>query len=267
MTDAKLDGELRSLGEDIVELLDTGPGEEYPVSPVNRSRSFDCPVCHETCSHRTSDNLSLCDACGHIFQTDLAVTVRYDARYAHQYDSRPVREMSDLRWHFIQSHLRLRPGSRILDVGYGNGAFLKRAREAGMLIHGIDVHSEDFGIPNVDFDTALEFDLVCFFDSLEHFPTFDPIFKLKSQAVIVSIPNTPRSLLVSPTLWRHYKPGEHLHYFSRESLGRVMSRWGFTCKLTEGFPEDQLRGKLLMKKKPTDNIYTTIYTRGKAPLA
>lgn len=266
MTDAKLDGELRSRGEDVVELLDTDLGDEYSAPSMVRIAPCDCPVCDEICTHHTPDNLSLCHVCGHIFQTDLAVTVRYDARYAHQYDSRPVREMSDVRWHFIQSHLRLKPGSRILDVGYGNGAFLKRAREAGMLIHGIDVHSEDFGIPNVDFDTDLEYDLVCFFDSIEHFPVFDPIFKLRTQAAIVSIPNTPRVLLASPTTWRHYKPGEHLHYFSRESLNRVMSRWGFNRKLTDGFPEDQLRGKLLMEQKLTDNIYTAIYTRGKAPL-
>ncbi len=46
-----------------------------------------------------------------------------------------------------------------------------------------------------------------------------------------------------------------------------MRRWGFTYKLTEGFPEDQLRGKLVIDQKPADNIYTAIYTRGKVSTA
>jgi hypothetical protein len=267
LTDAKLDGELRNRCEGVVELLDVGLGDDYAGLPVTRTRHLHCPVCEELCTRHTDDNLSVCTACSHIFQTDLAVTIRYDARYAHQYDSLPVREMSDVRWDFIQSHLALPAGRRILDVGYGNGAFLKRAREAGMCIHGIDVHSEDFGIPNVDFDTKLEFDLACFFDSIEHFPVFDPIFKLKAKVAIVSIPNTPVSLLASPKTWRHFKPGEHLHYFSRTSLDKLMLRWGFTHKLTEGFPEDQLRGKLVIDGMSADNIYTAIYRRGKAPFA
>ena len=226
-----------------------------------------CPICQAACSTHTRDNLTACDECGHAFQTDMTITVSYDADYAHQYDSRPVREMSELRWQFIQTHLNLPKGSRILDVGYGNGAFLKRAREAGMQIYGIDVHSEDFGVPNVTFDTDLHFDLVCFFDSLEHFPDFELVRKLSAENVIVSIPNTPSVLLTNPTSWRHYKPGEHLHYFSRESLDRFMRAWGFPKKLADGFPEDNLRGKLTLGGQPTDNIYTAIYMRGKAPLA
>ena len=154
-----------------------------------------------------------------MFQTDLDVTVSYDAQYAHQYDSRPVKAMSELRWNFIRACLDLPRGSRILDVGYGNGAFLKHARDAGMDIYEIDLHSEDFGIPVVDFDNGMDFDLICFFNSLEHFPSFSPILKLKSRSVIVSIPNAPDFLLATPKLWRHYKPGEHLHYFSHEASG------------------------------------------------
>ena len=98
----------------------------------------------------------------------MAVSVSYDADYARQYDARPAKAMSEVRWNFIQAHLDLPANSRVLDVGYGNGAFLKHAGAAGMKIYGIDIHSGDFGIPHVDFDTPLVFDLICFFDSLEH---------------------------------------------------------------------------------------------------
>ena len=167
--------------------------------------------------------------------------------------------MSDLRWRFIQSQLGLSAGSRILDVGYGNGAFLKRARAADMEIFGVDLHTEDFGIPVVDFDTPQDYDLVCFFDSLEHFPDFAPILRLNTRNVIVSIPYTPDFILTAPTKWRHFKPGEHLHYFSRTSLDAFMRNWGFPKRLREGYPEDDLRGKLTIDGKSHDNIYTAIY--------
>lgn len=219
-----------------------------------------CPVCQSACYGTTTTNLTSCQACHHVFQTDLTVTVSYDADYAHQYDSRPVKEMSDLRWDFIQSSLALPQGSRVLDVGYGNGAFLKRAQAAGMKIFGIDLHTEDFGIPVVDFKTKLTFDLICFFDSMEHFPSFAPLGNLKSKNVIVSIPETPDFVRNTPRRWRHYKPGEHLHYFSHDSLDLFMTNWGFPIKVTQGYPEDRIRGKLVIDGKIYDNIYTTIYT-------
>jgi SAM-dependent methyltransferase len=220
-----------------------------------------CPICNEICDRHSRYNLTSCLHCNHVFQTDLAITVAYDANYAHQYDSLPVREMSKIRWDFIRSYLHLPDGSRILDVGYGNGAFLRYARGAGMKIYGIDVHSEDFGIPVVDFNTPLVYDLVCFFDSLEHFPSFAPIFQLSARNVVISIPNTPDCLLTTPTDWRHFKPGEHLHYFSRQSLTKLMASWGFARKIVDAFPEDILRGKLDLNGQMTNNIYTAIYTR------
>lgn len=260
MTNKKRGEVLSTSGNDVAELTRVMKRNGSSCRSALDAGSVFCPVCNYSCSRHEQHNLSACLECDHVFQTDLAVSVRYDGAYAHQYDSRPVREMSEVRWQFIQSHLRLPPGSRVLDVGYGNGAFLKRAREAGMTIHGIDVHTEDFGIPTVDFDTDLTFDLVCFFDSIEHFPVFEPIFQLAARHVIVSIPNTPATILSNPRAWRHYKPGEHLHYFSRKSLDLLMRQWGLT-KVTDGYPEDQLRGKLMMGHAMTDNIYSAIYAR------
>lgn len=169
--------------------------------------------------------------------------------------------MSELRWNFIQRWLRLADGSRILDIGYGNGAFLKFARQHGMEVFGFDVHDEDFGIPALDHGVA-GFDLICFFDSLEHLPAFEHLFVLHPSAVIVSIPDAPDFLLETPREWRHFKPGEHLHYFSRHSLDLLMCEWGLTTKLVEGFPEDDLRGKLRIGSRVHDNIRTAIYRKG-----
>src|SRR6185312_7456509 len=144
-------------------------------------------------------------ACRHVFQSDLRVTAVYDVAYARRYDWLPHREMSALRWNFVQCCLHLAPGSKILDIGYGNGAFLKFARERGMEVFGLDVHGEDFGVPTLRPGAAGRFDLICFFDSLEHLPAFDQLFALKPEAVIVSIPDVPDFLLATPRRWRHFK--------------------------------------------------------------
>ena len=246
---------MNDAGQDLTFLDSTvwRAGSDSAGTVHNDSQSTDpgasCPVCQTFCQESEQANLTRCPTCRHVFQTDLAVTVSYDATYAHQYDSRPVKEMSDLRWDFIESSLHLPKGSRVLDIGYGNGAFLKRARAAGMDIYGIDLHTEDFGIPVVDFETELSFDLICFFDSIEHFPSFAPLRKLISRNVIVSIPETPDFILRAPRQWRHYKPGEHLHYFSHDSLDLFMSKWGFSGKAAQGYPEDGIRGKLMIDGK------------------
>lgn len=242
-------------------MLQLSAGEYIDTEQTGDDNTLRCPICGGRNHFHTPDNLSECGNCRHIFQTDLNVTASYNADYAHQYDHLPVKEMSALRWNFIQSHLNLPAGSRVLDVGYGNGAFLKHARSAGMDIYGIDLHTEDFGVPVVNLETKLHFDLICFFDSLEHFSDFQPLLNLRAGHVIVSIPNTPAWLLSKPRVWRHYKPGEHLHYFSRRSLDSFMHGWGFSEKRAEGYPEDTLRGKLTVDDQVTDNIYSAIYTR------
>jgi SAM-dependent methyltransferase len=219
-----------------------------------------CPVCGSgNYLEHYANRLSGCQSCRHKFQTDLAISARYDASYAHQYDDRPHRAMSELRWNFIQRTLNFGAGRRVLDIGYGNGSFLKHCESRGAEIFGIDVHGEDFGIPEVNFRTNLEFDLICFFDSLEHLPSFDIIMGLKAKYVIVSVPNPPNFFLAEPGRWRHFKPGEHLHYFSRDSLDYLMREWLGGRKISEGYPEDALRGKLSYSGVVYDNIYTAIY--------
>jgi Methyltransferase domain len=240
-------------------------GETRPSSGEWREATSarSCPVCGGTELSTHRHNLSQCARCRHIYQTDLCVSTVYDADYAHRYDARPHRALSALRWKFIERSVRLMAGSRILDIGYGNGSFLKHARSCGMEVYGLDVHGEDFGITTVSRDTPLAFDLVCFFDSLEHIPKFAWLFALRAAHVIVSIPDAPDYLLETPRAWRHFKPGEHLHYFSRHSLDLLMRNWGLTTKLADGCPEDELRGKLSFGSRVHDNIYTAIYREGR----
>ena len=239
----------------------TGAGDRNDDG--GRCSGVRCPVCERRSVVQHQNNLSSCRGCRHVFQSDLRVSTVYDAAYAHQYDLRPHREMSALRWNFIQRWLRLAAGSRVLDIGYGNGSFLKYVRQQGMEVYGIDVHGEDFGIPTVGYNATIRFDLICLFDSLEHLPDFRRLLGLRAAHVIVSLPSTPDFLLDSPQLWRHYKPGEHLHYFSCDSLACLMRKWRLATKIAEGVPEDAIRGKLTIGSRIYDNIHTAIYGKGR----
>lgn len=204
---------------------------------------MNCPICRTRCDD-TGDVLSSCPVCKHIWQTGLAVKAVYDAKYIHErYDAYPTTEaMSYLRLGFVKAFAK---SGRLLDIGYGNGCFLKKAAKAGFDVFGSDVHGADYGIREVPLDEAANgsWDVVTFFDSLEHFPDLDLPRAVASRArvIVVSIPCRPDSFPARKE-WKHYRPGEHLHYFSRYSLELFFSPRHTVASRSN--VEDAIRGKL-----------------------
>ena len=216
-----------------------------------------CPVCQSQAVSRINkfSGVAACAECDHMYQFEPIITAVYDARYAHKYDAYPCEAISKIRANFIERSVPCIKS--VLDVGYGNGSFLKEMRSRGCDVWGIDVHGEDFGVPEAAWDDRREYDLVTFFDSLEHFESFERLACLKSNAIAVSIPFRPPWFAKHPSQWRHFRPGEHLHYFSMKSLGHLMSNLGYVDFISSGFPEDAIRGKI----GKHNNIYTAIYRR------
>lgn len=147
--------------------------------------------------------------------------------------------MSCLRVGFVKGMI---PEGKLLDVGFGTGAFIKTAQKAGFDAYGYDLHEEDCGVRRASLNGGNEWDVVTFFDSLEHFTDFQAIrdLALRARLVVVSVPKTPEDLLWNRD-WRHYKPGEHLHYFCERSLATLFSPMRV---LAVSDLEDTLRGKL-----------------------
>lgn len=221
---------------------------------------FNCPVCDTV--NFTRNNIvdgpvmAHCSACQHIWQDPPEVSAIYDKKYVDERYEKysTVEAMNHLRLGHLMGHVG---DGRILDVGYGNGGFLKLAAKAGFETFGNDVHAADFGITEHPLISPETYAAVTFFDSLEHFSDLEPVRNLVERAdvVIVSMP-LPPSTFPENREWRHYRPGEHLHYFCPMSLSRFMHATHACVGVSH--MEDVIR-------KPQDglkhNIFTSVFER------
>lgn len=139
-------------------------------------------------------------------------------------------------------------GSNILDIGCGYGTHLSLAAERGWRCFGVELsgyarqiakqrHGNSLVIvENVDDLLPCEFDLILFFDVLEHVKDpYELFFKLFGKGAI-----TPRTKLVittpnarsaeavlKPGEWTYRHPPSHLVYYSAESLRFLLTRLHF----------------------------------------
>lgn len=123
----------------------------------------------------------------------------------------------------------------VLDIGIGCGAFIE-ARNAEFVSSprrtlGYDVNPR--GIEWLqsrglwcDWREADGVPAVTLWDVLEHLPAPHELLDKVTRFAFVSIPifEGPEHVLRS----RHYKPGEHLHYFSRDGFYRWAAGYGFS---------------------------------------
>lgn len=113
----------------------------------------------------------------------------------------------------------------VLDYGSGVGWF-RAFRPPGVEVFSFDIGpAPKTGIP------LRIFDVTCFWDVLEHIPDFsaiEPVLRL-SKVVMGTVPlwdegnGQPRNI----SSWKHFKPGEHLHYFTKDILVSTMRKYKF----------------------------------------
>lgn len=137
----------------------------------------------------------------------------------------------------------------ILDVGYGNGAFLKSAQKYFRSCGGYDVIDNTFlpdGVVREDSITNNYYDVVTFFDSLEHCNNLNFVADIPCSYIVISVPWCHYVSDQWFTQWKHRKPDEHLHHFNSISLTNFMDSMGFdyinSCNI-----EDVIR-------TPVDNL-------------
>ena len=152
------------------------------------------------------------------------------------------------RWERLQP---LCPGSgRLLDVGCAYGFFLNVAAEAGWEVHGLDIssHAVEFARrtygDRVHRGSFLEaelpegrFDLITMWDYLEH--SLDPkadlvkAHRLLTDDGVLALTTSDATSLPAKVMrhrWMGFKLEEHLCFFSRDTMRRLLADVGFQTK-------------------------------------
>jgi hypothetical protein len=178
-----------------------------------------------------------------------------ELRYNH---NAPVSQMAHLRLGYLLAAIGHTPSS-LLDVGYGNGEFLRTAKTLVDDCNGYDIPPA-YPLPSSIIQQeslySREFEVVTFFDSLEHFRTPYEIGNLRCRYVMISVPwchYVDREWFAE---WKHRRPDEHLWHFGYDSLVRFFASIGFRL-LRSGNPEDAIRGSL----NGLPNILTAVFER------
>lgn len=159
-------------------------------------------------------------------------TYDYNLEYTTtRYVDKPTNDiMSYLRLGYVIGSIGHIPSS-LLDVGYGSGNFLKTCQTTIPTVYGNDVQPAfplPEGVTFVQDPTAVQVEVVTFFDSLEHFPDIEFVKELNCKYVIISLPwchNGKDETWFSN--WKHRRPDEHLYHFDESSLVKFMSRQGY----------------------------------------
>ena len=163
----------------------------------------------------------------------------YDGAYIQEaYGQAPVAEMSFLRLGHLIGSIGHVPSS-LLDVGYGKGDFLKAASRIIPNVSGYDVppaYPVD-GVRVVDNIYAEQYEVVTFFDSLEHFDDIYKINDLRCNYICISLPWCHYFSDEWFSRWKHRKPNEHLWHFDDAALKRFFANLGYeaisTCNVED----------------------------------
>lgn len=185
----------------------------------------------------------------------------YDTDYIDTYErlGELGKQMAYLRLGYILGSLGHKPNT-ILDVGYGNGDFLRAVNGFGIESYGSDISG--FPTPKgVEFVRWHEvffrhYNVITFFDCLEHFEDISFVEDLSCHYIVISLPCCHYDSDEWFQNWKHRKPDEHLYHFNGESLTNFMSEMGY-MPIRIGSPEDAIR-------KPVDNktnILTGIFKK------
>jgi hypothetical protein len=184
------------------------------------------------------------DPFGVIVQTDHRPFV-YDPKYSAIYDKAQYRRGSDIlqamRLGFVQG-CHGKEVKSLMDVGYGNGAFINFAKQHIPYVYGHDVTGVPLNGAYV-MPELVKASVYCFWDVLEHFPDLSFVRDLPCETICLSLPYC--HFVTEGKTWfdekyPHRKPDEHIRHFTQFSLGSLMDSFGWKTIAVSGH-EDVIR--------------------------
>lgn len=152
----------------------------------------------------------------------------YDGAYYNKYvqyaNTDVGRRLNKFRVELVKKYIGDEP---VIDIGIGSGSFIE-AR--GSQTYGYDINPvavewlKGRGLFRNPQDGTIY--NKCFWDSLEHIPDPRPII-LGSRFIFVTMPIYSSAYCALNS--KHFKPGEHVWYFTKNGLIGWLNRLGFDC--------------------------------------
>ena len=200
------------------------------------------------------ENVVVCKDCGY-GRPSLREPMQYEDSYEAKYLAYPEKDICVIRLRVLRildSGLATRR-QKLLDYGCGSGAFVRAARAAGYDAYGFDVNDFTADLRPPEGFTP---DIITAWDAFEHLTD-------EQQKIFFQCANTANTIAVSvpdfftPTKdetlkkWRHYRPREHLHYYTLTALCTRFEREGYSFGFSS-HAEDAVR------KAPWKNNILTV---------
>ncbi|MES2634014.1 MAG: methyltransferase domain-containing protein [Pseudomonadota bacterium] len=178
------------------------------------------------------DDLCIVAHRGLAYQRDMSQAIDYGDAYFNHYASLEGSEIANKlnagRCAMLARHAPAE--STVLDIGAGSGTFVRTARAWGYGASGFDIIPKTVAAlraMDAYADNPNGFDVVTFWDSLEHIREPETVLKRinKGAVVLVAIPIFDDLAALRES--KHFKPGEHLYYFTRDGFVDWMALYGF----------------------------------------
>jgi hypothetical protein len=202
-------------------------------------------------------DLVLCRAHGVAYQRDMTPTVAYDAEYHDKcasYEGQEIaNRINDGRMALVDRHFGI---GRVVDIGIGSGEFIKRRPWTfghdvnPVAVEWLKKHGLWAGAADLE-----NFGAHTFWDVLEHVPDpGDYLRRVRLHAfVFVSVPIFEDMGEIRKS--RHYRPGEHLYYWTEAGFVQWMDSHGFLLLEHSTFETDAGR----------DSIHSFAFKRNRCP--
>jgi len=247
-----------------------------------------------------SDNIGIlyaglfkCEECGHVFAAldmdNKSVGELYGKSYffGEEYkdyvaDKEVLARNFAMRFDTLKKYLSPEQHQRLLEIGSAYGFFLNFIRNSFTASLGIDVAEEGVRYAReqlhlnvvhgdfLQFDFAdQEFDVVCLWDTIEHLCDpqlyIEKISRLTRSGSLIAITTGDISSIIASLKrekWRLIHPPTHIHYFSKESLTRLLNSYGFDVVYNKycGFfrSNDNILHNVFVIRKKKDWIYRSL---------
>lgn len=187
--------------------------------------------------------------------------ITYNFEYSNTYNSygEKGKYLSYLRLGVLAGQLGHFPRS-LVDVGYGNGDFLTACRSSVPCLYGCDI--SDYPVPEgttkIPLADISNVEVVCFFDSLEHFEDISFVKDLDTEYVFISVPWCHYVSDEWFAVWYHRRENEHLFHFNDVSLKQFFADAGYDCVYLGCF-EDVIR--VNPRVAPLSNILSGLFRK------